>query len=85
MEKEAPVLIEKRINGRPTALLGAAECGTVISFFLKVPRSMGAAAVVCRIAADGTDGDNSRYIPHSVGDRNASACGDKILDALTGE
>ncbi len=53
IEREEPVVIEKQVAGKPVAMLGAVACGTVITYFLRVPRSMGAAAVVCRIAADG--------------------------------
>jgi hypothetical protein len=53
IENGQAVTLQKRANGADATLLGAVEWGTVLSFSLTVPRRMGAAAVVLRIAPDG--------------------------------
>ena len=53
IENGQAVTLQKRVNGVDATLLGAVEWGTVLSFSLTVPRRMGAAAVVLRIAPDG--------------------------------
>ncbi len=51
--KEAVVTIEKKDAGRDVSLLGAFPCGTVLSLRIRVPRRIGSAGVVLRIAPDG--------------------------------
>ena len=53
IENGQAVTLQKRANGADATLLGAVEWGTVLSFSLTVPRRMGAAAAVLRIAPDG--------------------------------
>ena len=47
--------IKKSINGKDVSPRGAFPCGVEISFTVDVPRSLGASAVVLRIAKDGCD------------------------------
>ncbi len=47
--------IRRFVNGEEKTALGAFPHGTVIEFCVEVPRSLGAAAVVLRIAKDGSD------------------------------
>ncbi|MBQ7335303.1 MAG: glycoside hydrolase family 13 protein, partial [Clostridia bacterium] len=52
-EEDQKVHIEKRVKGEDVSLLGAFPCGTVLTVTATVPRTVGAAAVVLRIAPDG--------------------------------
>ena len=53
LEQEQRITIEKNLNGRDVSLLGAFAFGEEITFSVKLPRRLGASAVVMRIAADG--------------------------------
>ena len=53
IESGQQIKIEKRIGQESADLLGAFECGTILSIRMTVPRKLGIAAVVLRIAPDG--------------------------------
>ena len=55
LEQEQRITIEKTLNGRDVSLLGAFAFGEEITFSVKLPRRLGASAVVMRIAADGEE------------------------------
>ena len=59
IESSAMPTIQKKINGADASLRGAFAFGEVIDFTVKVPRSLGASAVVLRICKDG--GTNRDY------------------------
>ena len=52
-ESGQQIKIEKRVGNESADLLGAFEYGTVLSIRMSVPRKLGAAAVVLRLAPDG--------------------------------
>ena len=55
LDKLAPVRILRLCNGKDTTAFGAYPYGSVITFRAEVPRSLGASAVVMRLARDGQE------------------------------
>ncbi len=54
LESGQQIRIEKTVDGQDVSRLGALPWGVTLSIRLTVPRTLGASAVVLRIAADGT-------------------------------
>ncbi len=62
LEADQIIKIEKKRNGEDASLLGAFAHGEEVSFSVRIPRRLGIAAVVMRLATDGEDATDLPFL-----------------------